>query len=143
MSLSMTKTAEIQALFNDKASLPERLHHIMAHHEHGGDLNKLNQAVDLVARLGKLSFNQPCRDEKWTPMEVAVLSGYELGITCLLQKGIEPGPRAFELAQIHHPDLLPLLGSLKAAPAEEKKSAKKDVIPMKPHSIRPFQSTVL
>lgn len=110
MSTAIPGASQVQAIFNDQAATPQRLHHIMAHHEFDGDPDKLSRAVDLVQKIGKVSLEQQSGEGNWTPLEVAVLSGYSFGIEFLIQKGVEPSARALELAHSHHPELLPLLG---------------------------------
>ena len=87
----------------------ERLHYIMDNHVKAGDSHYLEKWVDLVVDLYGVSLRRPAGSGKWTPLQVAVITGYRLGVECLITKGVEPTQRAVDFARTHHPEFLPHL----------------------------------
>lgn len=111
MSLRIDTAAQVQAAFSDQSQASQRIHYIMANQEFDGNLEGLRQQVKQTQETAQVSLDQSSGKEGWTPLEVAVLSGYSFGLQFLIQQGVNPTPRALELAQEHHPEFLPLLGA--------------------------------
>lgn len=64
--MAIPTTDQLRLQYN-KSEIAQRLHYVMAHHEHKGDKTKLSQCLKTISALGvKLDSQQG--EGKWTPL---------------------------------------------------------------------------
>lgn len=95
--MATSLTDQLKSEFSSKSVMATRLHYIMAHHEFENDPKKLEQAVGLAVNLGRVSLQTESGTGHWKPLDVAVITGYQLGVEFLLKQGVgAPPPLALQ-----------------------------------------------
>lgn len=70
------------------------------------------------------------------------MTGYELGVECLLEQRIGPSQIDLDLAHTHHPELLRILKGKPTHRSPEEKKGSLEVVPMSPHQVPEQQAAV-
>lgn len=128
--MAASLTDQLKSEFSSKSVMATRLHRIMAYHEFENDPKKLEEAVGLAVNLGRVSLQTESGTGHWKPLDVAVITGYQLGVEFLLKQGVGPTPAAIAFARMYHPEFLPLLGV--RAPISSSPSG---IVPLSPHVV--------
>lgn len=146
--MASTRVVSLEGQF-DSATHAEFWHY-MAKHRHKpasyAKQEEVDQRIAAIAKsLGSCSFDTASGPNKWTPAHVAVLAGNEAGLKFLIGRKARldipdaSGKTALDLAEKHHPELLPYLCPYHTISAKQRALCTKIVEPVcAPIHLGPF-----
>lgn len=73
--MAAVSPSSLKEEFNSSKEMTTRLHYMMAHHEAEENREKFTQLFQIALRLGA-DLERRAGSSEWTPLEVAVISGY-------------------------------------------------------------------